>query len=190
MERESSVPAFPELFTKRFQLREIKEGDAEDLHKVYSDFEVVKYWGAVPFESIEQTASLINDFQNGFSLGRTIRWGIAEKASGRLIGTCGYHNWAKKKWRAEVGYEIRRSEWRKGVMSEILSVILPYGFHTMGLNRIGALIHPDNHGSGKLAEKLGFQAEGRLRDYQFVDGEFQDLIMYSMLKKDTKWLAL
>ncbi|RXZ00191.1 GNAT family N-acetyltransferase [Fictibacillus sp. S7] len=187
METVSVLPVFSELSTTRYQLREIKVEDAQDLHEVYSDSEVVKYWGAIPFESIEQTASLIQDFQNGFSSGATIRWGIAEKTSGRVIGTCGFHNWAKKKRRAEVGYEIRRSEWRKGVMSEVLGVILPYGFHTMELNRIGALIHPDNLGSAKLAEKLGFQAEGQLRDYQFVDGEFQDLVMYSLLKKDTKW---
>ncbi|SDN39344.1 ribosomal-protein-alanine N-acetyltransferase [Fictibacillus solisalsi] len=187
METVSIIPSFPELFTQRYHLRKIEESDALDLHEVYSDSEVVKYWGVAPFESIEQTASLIRDFQNGFSTGATIRWGIAEITSGRVIGTCGFHNWAKKKWRAEVGYEIRRSEWRKGVMSEVLSVILPYGFQRMELNRIGALIHPDNFRSAKLAVKLGFQAEGQLRDYQFVEGEFQDLVMFSLLKKDTKW---
>ncbi|MCK6255987.1 GNAT family N-acetyltransferase [Fictibacillus sp. KIGAM418] len=181
---EEIYSAFPQLETKRFILRNIEEEDADDLHEVYSDPEVVKFWGTAPFTSIEQTKSLICDFQKGYRDQMTIRWGIAEREENRLIGTCGYHNWAKKKFRTEIGYEIRKSNWRKGVMKEVLSAILPFAFQHMKLNRIGALIHPDNHGSAMLVSKLGFHEEGCLRDYQCVDGEFQDLVMYSLLKKD------
>ncbi|MDN4075634.1 GNAT family N-acetyltransferase [Fictibacillus terranigra] len=175
---------FPEMETERFILRNIELEDAVDLHEAYSDPDVVKFWGTAPFTSIEQTQSLISDFHKGYEGQLTIRWGIAEKKGNRIIGTCGYHNWAKKKFRSEIGYEIRKSEWRKGVMKEVLSAILPFAFQQMELNRIGALIHPENHGSASLVSKFGFKEEGCLRDYQCVDGEFQDLVMHSLIKKD------
>ncbi len=45
-------------------------------------------------------------------------------------------------------------------------------------------VHPPNTASQKLVERLGFLREGLLRSYEYFDGKFDDLYMYSLLKSD------
>lgn len=55
---------------------------------------------------------------------------------------------------------------------------------TFLMERIEALIEPDNHPSQKLVEKQGFRREGLLRHYEYTCGKFDDLYMYSLIKED------
>jgi len=41
-----------------------------------------------------------------------------------------------------------------------------------------------NVSSARFLEKLGFQQEGVLREYELVQGAFKDLMLFSLLKKD------
>jgi ribosomal-protein-alanine N-acetyltransferase len=86
--------------------------------------------------------------------------------------------------RGSIGYELARPFWRQGIMSEALTAILALGFGEMGLNRIDAVVLPDNLASIRLLEKLGFCNEGLLREYEnWGNKGFVDLCMLSLLKK-------
>lgn len=90
-------------------------------------------------------------------------WLIIEKASGKIIGDCGFHRWYHLQQVAEVGYGLRASRYmNKGYMSEVLEQILTVGFTRMDLRRVEAFVKPDNPASLKLLHKMGFTAEGRL----------------------------
>jgi ribosomal-protein-alanine N-acetyltransferase len=52
----------------------------------------------------------------------------------------------------------------------------------MNLNRIEALVYPENTDSHSLLMKSGFLKEGILREYAFFRDVRQDLVMYSLLK--------
>ncbi|MNJ62415.1 hypothetical protein D3C77_582550 [compost metagenome] len=69
-------------------------------------------------------------------------------------------------------------------MTEALGLILSYGFETMGLNRVEALVHHRNESSRKLLHGLGFTLEGLLREYQKTESGCVDLLMYSLPKKE------
>ena len=69
-------------------------------------------------------------------------------------------------------------------MREALKRVLDFGFGTMELNRIEALVFPENLPSHRLLQKLGFQREGVLREYEFVKEKFVDLTMYSLLRRE------
>nr|WP_227494818.1 GNAT family N-acetyltransferase [Bacillus mycoides] len=58
-----------------------------------------------------------------------------------------------KHYRAEVGYELSKDYWGKGLASEALEVVVKYGYHHFQLERIEALIEPANLPSPKLVEK-------------------------------------
>jgi hypothetical protein len=51
----------------------------------------------------------------------------------------------------------------QGYMFEALCAAIAWGWAQMDLNRIEAVVHPDNAGSIALLERLGFVLEGRLR---------------------------
>ena len=69
-------------------------------------------------------------------------------------------------------------------MSEALPLVIHYGFLSLKLNRIQALVIPGNSASVGLLMKLGFEEEGLLRDYAFFKGRYNDLISFALLKRD------
>jgi ribosomal-protein-alanine N-acetyltransferase len=122
-----------------------------------------------------------------FEKGEGFRWGITLKsgeAPGEVIGTCGYHAWAKDHFRAEIGYELARDYWGQGLMAEAIKALLAFGFEEMALNRVEAMVLEGNKASAGFLEKLGFQREVILREYEFVRGKFRDVLLFSLLSKD------
>ncbi|BAU29002.1 acetyltransferase (GNAT) family protein [Aneurinibacillus soli] len=107
------------------------------------------------------------------------------KETSELVGSCGYNNWIKEEGhRGEIGYDLGKEYWGQGIAAEVLEAMLDYGFTEMKLNRVEALVEPENIASIKMLKRIGFQKEGLLRDYQFVKGKFIDLEMHSLLKRD------
>ena len=175
---------FPAIETDRLIMREIVLNDAQALFNIFSSEKVMKYYGMFPLEEIEQAERLIMTFREGFDNEKTIRWAITLKDTGEFIGTCGFHNMQIRSFRAEIGYEISEVHWNNGYVTEAIRAMLEFGFAVMGLNRIEALVYPENVGSHKALEKLGFKEEGLLREYAYFRERFQDLVMHSVLRSE------
>lgn len=175
---------FPQLETQNLILRQIKSSDAEAIFSFFSDPLVLQYHDAEPFRNTERALRLINTWNDRFVTRQGIRWGIARKSENIIIGTCGYRLWGKPMFCAELGYELSKSEWRKGIMTEALLSIIRFAFERMELNRIEATVMLDNTASLNLLSKLGFTEEGILRDFGYWKFEFHDLKLFSLLKRD------
>ncbi|KAB2332109.1 GNAT family N-acetyltransferase [Cytobacillus depressus] len=175
---------FPVLETKRLFLREVVPSDAASILTYLSDQEVMEYFGMEPFQSEQDALEEIQWYNEIFSNKTGIRWGITIKGNDAVIGSCGFHDLSKKHVRGEIGAELSKDYWRKGIMTEALSAIIPYGFNHFNLMRIQALIEPPNTASIRLFERIGFSREGLLRKYEYTCGKFDDLYMYSLLKTD------
>lgn len=182
---------FPVLETSRLWLRETTPADARVLFAIHSDAEAMRWFGTEPLPD-EQAAQKVID---GWAAARTlanpgIRWGIERRDDGRLIGTCGMFRW-NRPWRAcMVGYELARDAWGQGYMREALLAMLGFGFVQMQLNRVEAQVHPDNLASLKLVERLGFVREGLLREAGWWDGQAQDLLQFSLLRREQRLVVL
>lgn len=174
---------FPVIETERLILREIKEDDAEGIFLCFSNPDVVRYYGQEKLENLEQAKSFVEFFDQNFKSKRGIRWGIERKGTKGLIGTIGYNAWVPKHKRAEVGYEIHPDHWKKGYAVEALTEVVSYGFESLGLNRIGAVVFLDNLASNQLLLKVGFQKEGILEEYMYQNGVAYDTNVYSILKE-------
>jgi len=107
---------------------------------------------------------------------------LIERLNNKVIGWCGYHTWAIDHDRAELGYEMNDEKYMgKGLMSEALSVVLEYGFKSLGLYRVEALISPYNKASLRLLEKNNFVKEGILKQHYKVNGVNEDSHIYALL---------
>ncbi|WP_144510753.1 GNAT family N-acetyltransferase [Bacillus sp. FJAT-22090] len=175
---------FPEIETDRYLLRAIEMSDAEEIFHYFSKDEVTKYYDLDTFVEVNEAIRLIENWQTRFVNNEGIRWGIATKEDNKLIGSCGFHNWEKEHFKAEVGFEVTPAYWQKGVMTEVLQEVLRYGFHQMGLYRIEALYDPANEASKRTLEKSGFTYEGTLRKSSFEKGRFCDAAICSILKEE------
>jgi ribosomal-protein-alanine N-acetyltransferase len=87
------------------------------------------------------------------------RWGLFEKGTGELVGTCGYHCWLKGEASAEIGYDLGKAHWGRGLMQEALRPVISFGFETMNLKRIDADVDPANDRSVRLLRRLAFRLE-------------------------------
>ena len=84
----------------------------------------------------------------------------------------------------EIGFWIYPEHQRKGYCTEAIHILLDYLFLNWGLHRIQCLTHPKNIPTQKMLEKIGFMKEGVLRKYFFMNGEWVDLAMYSILREE------
>jgi len=85
----------------------------------------------------------------------------------------------------ELGSLIEAPEHRgKGYTTEALALGIEFLFGTKPIERIQATTAPGNVPVAKLLERAGFQREGVLRRAYFVDGEYQDKVMYGLIRSD------
>ncbi|WP_253905578.1 GNAT family N-acetyltransferase [Bacillus sp. THAF10] len=172
----------PMLRTERLQLRNLSMKDSDTIYAYFSQPEMTRFYGMEPFQTKLDADKFIKDFLDDYT--NLYRWGIVEKESGKLIGTCGFHAISDKHARAEIGYEIDLPYWGKGYATEAITAIIHYGFDSMKYNRIGANVYPENISSRKVLEKVGFTHEGLLRGYLYQGGVYHDANVFSILKKD------
>jgi len=177
------MPQFPLLETDRFVLREIKQEDSSDIFHYFSLDEVTKFYDVESFTSVEQAEELIQRWNDRFKKEQAIRWGITLKSENKVIGTCGFHGWAKNHYKAHIGYELAPEYWGQGYMTEVVKKIIEFGFNHLALNRIEAYVEPKNTGSRKLLENIGFREEGILKEHYYWKNQFVDTVIYALLKK-------
>jgi [ribosomal protein S5]-alanine N-acetyltransferase len=175
---------FPVLETNRLRLRKIENIDAKSILNYLSDEAVMKHYGLEPFQTVADALDEISWYHSIFNENTGVRWGITLKGENEVVGSCGFLNLVAQHHRTDVGFELSKEYWGKGIASEALEAVTKYGFEQMNLQRIQALIEPPNRRSQKLVERHGFHREGLLRKYEYTCGKFDDLYMYSLLKED------
>lgn len=176
---------FPQLETRRLVLRQITLDDAPALLPLFSDDDVTEHMDIPSLQDIAQVKQLLEFIEERWQDGYSIRWGIVKKDENALVGTCGYNDWIKEYgYRGEIGYDLMQAYWGQGIMTEALRTILSYGFEYMYLNRVQAMVNPGNDRSISILRKVGFQYEGRLREYGYWKGKFWDLHTFSLLRRD------
>lgn len=164
-------------------MREVILDDAPALYANFSDEKVTRYYGRQPMIQPSEAETMVRRMAKRYQYGRAIRWGIVRREDGVFLGTCGYHFQAAG-FKAEIGYELGRPYWRCGYMSEALRAVLTYGFDTLQLNRIEALVMPENEASAAVLFRLGFSEEGLLREFVLVGEHFCDMRFFSLLRRE------
>ena len=181
---EQIFQSFPELNTQRLLLRQITQEDDKSLFEVLSDEDTCKYLTLNAVNDMENIKRMIAGMQRFFDEKQRIRWGIAQKTDNALIGHCGFFDIDRINCCAEISYCIKRELWGQGIMTEALDAMLSFGFEDYGLNRITANVIKDNAASIKVLQKLGFVQEGILRESLYKNGQYHDLICFSILKSE------
>lgn len=69
-------------------------------------------------------------------------------------------------------------------MSEAIRSVIEFIFSSTEINRIEAIVHTENDRSLNVLTRLGFHREGTLREYVQWEGEYWDMVLFSMFKKD------
>jgi GrpB-like predicted nucleotidyltransferase (UPF0157 family) len=148
------------LETTRLILRPFKESDVEAAHLWFSDPEVFRFYTYGPHPSLEETAACIRKYIDHFErygYGRCI---AIERSSGAPIGDAGLR-FSEETDAIAIGYKFAKSHWGKGYATEAADAWVKWGFQRLHLERIIAFVHPQNTGSKRVLDKLGFSLSAK-----------------------------
>ena len=179
----------PMLETDRLLLRRITVDDYDDWLAVWHSPGVLDY--LIDFDGLPggEVASAIIEWAERIIRERSgIRWAITLKPDDRMIGSCGFHLYARRDRRVEIGYELHAGCWRRGIMSEATAAVVQFCFDRLDLHRVEADVVEGNVASAALLKKLGFTLEGIWRDRVFKRGAFHSLWQFGLLAPDYRAL--
>ncbi|UQZ37438.1 GNAT family N-acetyltransferase [Paenibacillus sp. PK3_47] len=152
---------YPVIETDRLSLRLLTLADREAVFRHFSDEEVTRYMDIPPCRDIREADGIIRFHMDDPGC----RWGIFDKRQNQLAGTCGYHCWSGgPAGKAEIGFDLSRACWGKGMMTEALLPVISFGYEVMGLKTIEATVDPENERSLRLLSTLGFSKKEELVD--------------------------
>jgi [ribosomal protein S5]-alanine N-acetyltransferase len=174
---------FPVLITERLILRQFALRDVPEILRLRSSAKVAKYLLRPDLHNEEETIAYINKMNGFIERNESIIWGITRKEEDKVMGSICLWNFKSADFHGEVGYEMHEDYWGKGIMSEAMKVVVQYGFNTMKMHTIQALIAPENAGSINVVTKAGFVKEAHFKENIFHNGEFKDTAIYTLLNR-------
>ncbi len=83
-----------------------------------------------------------------------------------------------------MGYSVSALHQGKGKMKQLCSHVIDYAFTELKLNRIMSNYMPNNIKSENLLASLGFEVEGKAKKYLFINDQWQDHILSSLLNPE------
>jgi RimJ/RimL family protein N-acetyltransferase len=178
------MPLAQELHTPRARLREVRLDDAEALLDIYGHPEGVRYLGRPP-QTLEQVQTRLRRMREDIDRGEAAFWVLTDPDADRALAYLGFFRWDAPHQTAELGYVLAPVRWGRGLMREVLPVLVRHGFEVLGLHRMEARIEPANVASIKLVERLGFKQEAALRDRTLhADGRRENLLLFGLLRPE------
>ena len=84
----------------------------------------------------------------------------------------------------EIGYVLHPDLWGQGLMPEAVSALVDFGFTELELHKIEIAVYDHNPQSRRVAEKLGFSLEARLRKRKKIDVYYQDKLIFGLLREE------
>ena len=168
----------PAIETERLLMRMFGPDDLDELARLFSDPQVMKYVGDGLPVSREETQraleSIIRHWQtHGFG-----RWAVVDKQTHEFLGFGGLRSLFGT---PEVVYHLATAHWGKGLATELARASLRFGFEFRGFERIVAITKPPNAGSIHVMEKLGMHYEQHTRYYEM------DVVEYAISREEFRW---
>jgi len=184
------VTDFPTVRTERLVLGAFDDAEAPELQRLAGAREIADTTLMIPhpyeLAHAEQFIALQRD---GVAEGQELIFAIHRLADARLVGAVALREIDPIHLQAELGYWIGVPFWNQGYATEAARAVVDLGFARLGLNRIYAHHMARNPASGRVLERIGMQREGVLRQRVRKWGQFEDVVIYSVLRDDLPALA-
>ena len=149
------------LETNRLILRTWTLDDADAAFMLWGDPEVMRFVGSsTPHQNLNETHRWLQwaiAYQEEYGF---CRWALVEKATGKIIGSCGFLSLDDGS-EIDLGYYLAPPFWGQGYGTEIAEACLRYGFEKLMLREIVATVDHRHSASQRVLEKIGFIFQGR-----------------------------
>ena len=164
-----------------------KTGDAEELlDAARESVDSVGRW--LPWCSAgygkNEAQAWIAHCRRGWETQDHYAFAIRASTTGELLGSVGLSQRNRAHRSANLGYWVRSTTQRHGVMAAAARLAVTFGFDTLELIRIEIVTEVDNLASRRTAERLGAQFETIARNRLRTARGAADGAVYGLLQKD------
>lgn len=180
-----------EIAGDRVALRPLCEDDAAPLYGIIDDSR--KFLGVhLPWpddcRSPEDVAARLESWDLQAQMGSGACWGVFVNENGafRIAGciVLGWIQWTH--FSASVSYWLAERFCGKGFATEALRLLSNYAFDRLGLNRLELSVSVTNAASAAVARKANFVEEGKSREFERINGIFEDHLRFAKLARDPR----
>jgi ribosomal-protein-serine acetyltransferase len=166
------------------RLRLCEPFDTEELHSVIeANREHLSEW--MPWardQTIEGTADFIERSARELSSHTGLQLAIVD--CGAIVGVAGVHRLDWENRTASLGYWLAEEAQGRGTATLAARALAAHVFDVWRLNRVEIRAAVENWPSRALAERLGFNQEGVLRQAARVGERFVDHVVYALLASE------
>ena len=179
-----NILPFPNLQSERLSFREINENDIPEVMELRGNADNMKFIPRPLVTNEAEALAHITMILDKRKENDAINWVITEKDSDSLIGIIGFFRTQHENFRSELGYMILPQHHGKGYVTEAIATVLSFGFNTLNLHSVNAIIDPNNFASEKVLQKNRFRKEAHFVQDFFWNNEFLDSAHYGLLKSE------
>jgi len=144
----------PTVQTAHLTLRPLYMADAETLYRIYRTDGVLDYFPSPTPPPLEKVQRFIANQQTHWEQHGCGNWGVVPEQAAEIAGWAGLQ-FLPETGETEVGFLLDRPYWGKGYATEAGRASLEFAFANVAVERVIALVHPDNRASQRVIEKCG-----------------------------------
>jgi ribosomal-protein-serine acetyltransferase len=165
-------------------LRALEETDAIELHALIeaNRAHLARWMPWAARQTPEDTLSFIGSTRGQLAGNDGLQAALISDAV--IIGVAGFHgiDWPNRA--TSLGYWLAASAEGRGAMTRAVRALVDHAIGTWELNRVEIRADTENLRSRAIAERLGFELEGTLREAQRLGESYGDQVVYAMLARD------
>lgn len=167
------------IYAERIYLRPITEDDTDMVLEWRNSKAVVENF--IYREPISRDEHL-NWLKNKVDKGLVHQFIVCDNVENTPYGCVYLQNFEEKNNKAESGVFLGGLERHsKGIGTEALLLLFKYGFDELDLHKIVGRVLACNKASLRMCEKAGYKQEAYFRDELYLDGKYEDLVMFGMI---------
>ena len=177
--------------TERLVLRVRTVADVEDIFDYASLPEVSYPAGFPPVKTLEDEIYYLEHIlpERNQKDNLPAGYGIVVKGTDKIIGSVDF-NHRHEDDVLEIGYTLHPDYWGRGYVPEATRALINLAFKELELHKIELSCFGYNLQSQRVAEKLGFILEARIRDRKDAQGNRCDSLIYGLLKSEWEYLVI
>ncbi len=170
----------------RIILRPIIQSDRDQILSLRLDFRANQAYLGFPYpiNEINEEKWIADLYPQGQR--KRIDFAIENKKDKAFLGIIGIKDLDSLHQRANFGIFIKREFWGKGYAKNAMMLFFRYLFEEIHLHRIILQVLNNNKRAIGLYESFGFKHEGILRQHHFQSGDFQDVLIMGLLRREVE----
>lgn len=184
---EVTLTGKPFRLLDEYNMKFICRDDIPDIVSMLADPDVAKYlyYAPAPAEVYESYfGPIISDTSTALD---EKRWPssptyVIRDDKNNFCGMCGLSNVMFLSGNFEVGYQLPKQVWGKGIATAACKVLTNLAFKTLNAHKVEASCYSQNIGSSRVLEKAGYNKEGTQMGYYKVDNDINDRLLFGMTK--------